>query len=83
MYENLIKSLDVLVIGMTAVIIALSFFSVIIWTLKKSDSTITSLYKKVKYRNRQISAEDNIDDTEIVAVITAAAMSVLDRKSVV
>ncbi len=85
MWEKLIEALEVLVIGMGGVFTSLIFFYLLIVLLKKIDGMIQAKESKTLEiaTNQRKEAEDlsriNEIDNELIAVISAAAYSIVRK----
>lgn len=83
MWERLTEALNITLVGMTGVFVVLSFFSFVIWALKKTDE---SLYqRKLKSQKKAVAKEKStvVIDDELIAIISAAAIATLKKRVVV
>ncbi|MFP4527216.1 MAG: OadG family protein [Candidatus Kapaibacterium sp.] len=84
MTDNIIQSLVILFVGVLGVFSSLAFFSFLIWLMKKSDKlfTLKILTKKEEapapIRQSRPAAKEE-DDTQLIAVLTAAAMEIIRK----
>lgn len=81
MWDKLVESFDVLLIGMLGVFSSLAFFSFLIWVLKKSDNFFKnkSINKSLEKIHSETEKEGFNPDEELIAVISAAATAALKR----
>jgi Na+-transporting methylmalonyl-CoA/oxaloacetate decarboxylase gamma subunit len=83
MSEDLLKSLLLLVVGITGVFASLLFFAAMIWAFKRVDERLNA--RRIRQYARKIETlppEDELND-EVVAVLTAAAVTAIQRKIMV
>src|SRR5512138_1813149 len=80
MFDNIIQSLILLVVGMGGVFSALLLLAGMIWLLKSADEWTNRLRIRRYARGADAAAgEEGVND-EIVAVITAAATAAARRR---
>lgn len=79
MYDKLIESILLLVVGMTGVFAALVFLAVMIWSFRLFDEWLNR--KRIQKYASQVESKlvDNEVNDELVAVLTAAAASVIRK----
>ena len=78
--EKLVEALIMMVVGMGAVFVVLSSFSLIIWLMKYLDSKFTKGPKALPILKVQKEFFETKTESELVAVITAAAMQCFGSK---
>jgi Na+-transporting methylmalonyl-CoA/oxaloacetate decarboxylase gamma subunit len=78
MNENLIKALNIMLIGMTGVFLSLIFFSVMIWIMKKVDKFLYIKSSEKVVQPTKITEREL--DEDLIAVLTAAAVAILKKK---
>lgn len=76
MNSNLIEALEVMVVGLTGVFTVLTFFSFMIWALKWIDAKTSKSKAEPPILKVQKEFFETKTESELVAVITAAAMQV-------
>jgi sodium pump decarboxylase gamma subunit len=79
MTDTLTESLVILIVGVGGVFVSLSFFSFLIWGMKKIDNLFTIKKKKKSVAVKHAKPAAQEEDTELIAVLTAAAMEILQH----
>jgi Na+-transporting methylmalonyl-CoA/oxaloacetate decarboxylase gamma subunit len=80
MFDNFLKSMVILVVGLGGVFSALLLLAGMIWLLKSADEWINrSRIRKYARKAETTTEEEGLND-EIVAVITAAATAAMRRR---
>jgi sodium pump decarboxylase gamma subunit len=79
MYDNFIESLLLLVVGMAGVFSALLLLAAMIWTFRMIDERLNK--RRIQKYAAKVESKlvDDVINDELVAVLTAAAASVLKK----
>lgn len=80
MEENIIIATEMLVVGLSTVFIVLSAFAFVIWFLKKVDSRLLNNEAASAVKVTDSLFIEKQSDSELVAVISAAATAIIGAK---
>ncbi len=90
MSENINEAILVLIVGMGGVFLALIFFYLVITLLNRTERYFVEAKNKKeaklalqKQQEMELAAKDEIDEDELIAVITAAAYYTIQQNLVV